>query len=184
MHTTTSCPLSRCARAHTSQESIEGTLEPLLTKRYSTNEQGRVVVQLAGSLVEVNNAFRFYMATKLANPHYTPEISSVAVLLNFTITPDGLEEQLLGVVVAMERPDLENEKSQLVVKQASNVRKLKELEDRVLELLSNATGNVLDDQQLVHALSDSKIKSNDIEYERDKAAETEKRIDSIRQVPN
>lgn len=31
-------------------------------------------------------------------------------LLNFMTTPEGLEDQLLGVVVAAERPDLEEEK--------------------------------------------------------------------------
>ena len=36
-------------------------------------------------------------------------------LLNFSITPTGLEDQLLGVVVAKERPDLEEEKNKLIV---------------------------------------------------------------------
>ena len=36
-------------------------------------------------------------------------------LLNFSITPTGLEDQLLGVVVAKERPDLEEEKNKLII---------------------------------------------------------------------
>ena len=36
-------------------------------------------------------------------------------LLNFSITPTGLDDQLLGVVVAKERPDLEEEKNKLIV---------------------------------------------------------------------
>jgi hypothetical protein len=35
-------------------------------------------------------------------------------LLNFMITLDGLSDQLLGVVVAQERPDLEAQRQQLV----------------------------------------------------------------------
>ena len=35
-------------------------------------------------------------------------------LLNFMITLDGLSDQLLGVVVAKERPDLEEAKNNLV----------------------------------------------------------------------
>lgn len=35
-----------------------------------------------------------------------------ATLINFTVTLDGLEEQLLAEVVATERPDLENTKVQ------------------------------------------------------------------------
>lgn len=41
-------------------------------------------------------------------------------LLNFMITPSGLEDQLLGIVVARERPDLESEKNILIVQSAEN----------------------------------------------------------------
>lgn len=64
--------------------------------------------------------FRFYITTKLRNPHYLPEVAVKITLLNFMITPGGLEDQLLGIVVASERPDLENEKSQLIVQGAKN----------------------------------------------------------------
>ncbi len=40
-----------------------------------------------------------------------PQVS----LLNFMTTPEGLEDQLLGIVVAKERPDLEEEKNKLIV---------------------------------------------------------------------
>ena len=46
---------------------------------------------------------RFFITTKLRNPHYLPEISTKVTLLNFMITPEGLEDQLLGIVVAKER---------------------------------------------------------------------------------
>ena len=47
------------------------------------------------------------MHTKLANPHYKPEMQAQTTLINFTVTRDGLEDQLLASVVAQERPDLE-----------------------------------------------------------------------------
>lgn len=50
------------------------------------------------------------MQTKLANPHYKPEMQAQATLINFTVTRDGLEDQLLAEVVATERPDLEKTK--------------------------------------------------------------------------
>ena len=51
-------------------------------------------------------------------------------LLNFMITIDGLSDQLLGVVVAKERPDLEEAKNNLVIQSADNKKKLKEIEVR------------------------------------------------------
>ncbi len=59
-------------------------------------------------------------------------------LLNFMITPLGLEDQLLGIVAAAEKPELEEKKNQLIVETATNKRKLKEIEDKILEVLSTS----------------------------------------------
>ncbi len=40
-------------------------------------------------------------------------------LLNFMITPEGLEDQLLGIVVQRERPELEEEKTKLTLQACS-----------------------------------------------------------------
>lgn len=52
--------------------------------------------------------FRLILHTKMANPHYKPEIQAQTTLINFTVTRDGLEDQLLAEVVNLERPDLEH----------------------------------------------------------------------------
>ena len=36
------------------------------------------------------------------------------------ITPEGLEDQLLGIVLAHERPELEEEKNALILQSAKN----------------------------------------------------------------
>ena len=61
------------------------------------------MLRLGDALVEYSKDFRFYITTKLRNPHYLPELSTKVSLLNFMITPEGLEDQLLGLVVAKER---------------------------------------------------------------------------------
>lgn len=65
-----------------------------------------------------SNDFRFYMTTKLPNPHYAPEVCVKVSLLNFTITPAGLEDQLLGVTVVTELPEMEEKKNSLVLADA------------------------------------------------------------------
>ena len=54
------------------------------------------------------------------------------------ITPLGLEDQLLGIVAAKEKPSLEEKKNELILEGASNKRKLKEIEDKILEVLSSS----------------------------------------------
>ena len=46
---------------------------------------------------------RLYLQTKLANPHYPPEIAAQTTLVNFGVTEIGLEEQLLALVVRVLR---------------------------------------------------------------------------------
>jgi len=59
-------------------------------------------------------------------------------LINFTVTRDGLEDQLLAQVVAVERPDLEQLKSDLTRQQNEFKIVLKKLEDDLLARLSAA----------------------------------------------
>lgn len=59
-------------------------------------------------------------------------------LVNFMITPMGLEDQLLGIVAAKEKPELEEKKNALILTSARNKRQLKEIEDKILEVLSTS----------------------------------------------
>lgn len=63
--------------------------------------------------IEYNDTFQLILHTKLANPHYKPELQAQCTLINFTVTRDGLEDQLLAEVVKAERPDLEELKVML-----------------------------------------------------------------------
>ena len=54
------------------------------------------------------------------------------------ITPQGLEDQLLGIVAAKEKPELEEKKNELIVESAENKKQLKEIEDKILEVLSSS----------------------------------------------
>ena len=75
----------------------------------------------------------------------------------------GLEDQLLGTVVAEERPDLEEAKNQLIVSNAKMKAELKEIEDKILERLSASEGSPVDDIDLINTLEASKIKSTEIQ---------------------
>lgn len=46
---------------------------------------GRLLLKLGDKEVEYNPEFRFYITTKLSNPHYTPEISTKTTIVNFAV---------------------------------------------------------------------------------------------------
>ncbi|CAN0131382.1 unnamed protein product [Bubo scandiacus] len=160
-------------------EELDPILEPLLLKQ-TFKQAGSMCICLGDSTIEYAPEFRFYITTKLRNPHYLPETSVKVTLLNFMITSEGMQDQLLGIVVARERPDLEEEKQALILQGAENKRQLKEIEDKILEVLSASEGNILEDETAIKILSSSKVLANEISEKQAVAEETEKKIDATR----
>ncbi|XP_052080869.1 dynein axonemal heavy chain 7-like isoform X1 [Mytilus californianus] len=160
-------------------EELDPLLEPLLLKQ-TFKQGGSMCIRLGDSTIEYSQDFKFYMTTKLRNPHYLPETSVKVTLLNFMITPEGLQDQLLGIVVARERPELEEEKNALILQGAENKRQLKEIEDKILEVLSSSEGNILEDETAIKVLSSSKVLSNEISEKQAIAEDTEQKIDQAR----
>ena len=60
------------------------------------------------------------MTTKMPNPHYPPEICIKVTLINFTVTFEGLEEQLLGDVVVKEKPEVEAQRDKIVIQMSED----------------------------------------------------------------
>ena len=161
-------------------EALDPALEPILLKQ-TFKQGGNIVMKIGDNVIPYHNDFKYYMTTKLPNPHYAPETAVKVTLLNFTITQEGLEDQLLGITVAKERPDLQETKDQLVVQSAKMQAQLKEIESTILKLLFESSGNILDDEGLINTLAQSKVTSNEIEVKAKEAAETEIMIDKTRE---
>ncbi|XP_050390512.1 dynein axonemal heavy chain 1 [Patella vulgata] len=158
---------------------LDPALEPILL-RQTFKQQGSTVIKLGDAVIPYHDDFKFYITTKLPNPHYTPEVSTKVTIVNFTLSPSGLEDQLLGTVVAEERPDLEEAKNQLIISNAKMKQELKEIEDRILQRLSSSEGSPVDDIDLIQTLAASKIKSQEIQAKVITAEKTEKDIDQTR----
>ncbi|KAB1265174.1 Dynein heavy chain 2; axonemal, partial [Camelus dromedarius] len=163
------------------QEYLDPTLNPVLNKSVA-RIGGRLLMRIGDKEVEYNTNFRFYITTKLSNPHYSPETSAKTTIVNFAVKEQGLEAQLLGIVVRKERPELEEQKDSLVINIAAGKRKLKELEDEILRLLNEATGSLLDDVQLVNTLRTSKITATEVTEQLETSETTEINIDMAREA--
>jgi len=162
-------------------ESLDPALEPILLKQ-TFKQGGQEVIKVGDNVIPCSPDFRFYMTTKLRNPHYAPEVSVKVTLLNFFVTPEGLEDQLLNVVVTEERPDLAEMKTHLMISNTQMRKELKAIEDRILELLSASSGDILEDEVLINTLSKSKVTSNEITSKVAEAEKTEKEIDTTREL--
>ncbi|MEW5313998.1 MAG: hypothetical protein WDW38_005527 [Sanguina aurantia] len=161
-------------------EEIDPVLEPVLAKSF-IRRGNQTLIKLGDKEVDYNFDFKLYLTTKLPNPHYTPEISTKVAIVNFAVKEQGLEAQLLSTVVKHERPDLDRQKNDLVVKVAAGKRTQSELEDRILQLLSSATGSLLDNTALINTLDASKATWEEVGVSLQVAEETARKIEAASQ---
>lgn len=72
-------------------ESLDPALEPILLQQ-KIKQGSSYVIKLGDKSIQYSETFKFYLTTTLPNPHYSPETQVKISLLNFAITPFGLEE--------------------------------------------------------------------------------------------
>ncbi len=153
-------------------ESIDPNISPVLEKNYR-EKAGITKILLDGTEIDVDSRFRLFMTSKLSNPHYTPEIMAKSLIINYSVTMDGLEEQLLNEVVRHEMPALEEQRKKLVDEINQNKITLKVYEDGLLEALAKSDGeHILEDQHLILTLKETKKKSIEVKILLDNAETT------------
>ncbi|KPA86847.1 putative dynein heavy chain [Leptomonas pyrrhocoris] len=160
-------------------ESLDAALDPVLL-RQTYRSQGRLLIKLGDSEVDYDPKFQLYMTTKLPNPSFSPELQIKMTVVNFTVTPIGLENQLLADVVRVEMAELEQRADQTVLDIAHGKDELKALEDKILQLLASSTGNILDNEQLVNTLQEAKRTSESVGHALRVAEETQRDIGAAR----
>lgn len=140
-------------------EEIDPLIDPILEKNYII-KGGRKLVKLGAEEIEVNEKdFRLYLTTKLPNPNYTPEVMGKSSVINYTVTLNGLKDQLLNEVVGYENEEKERQRKQLILDMADNKKTQQELEDLLLSNLANQQGNLLDNEELIQTLDETKKKT-------------------------
>lgn len=141
-------------------EELDPAIEPLLQKQI-VKKGSSYQIKIGDSIIEYDMKFRFYLTTKLRNPHYLPEVSTKVTILNFMITFEGLADQLLGITVEKENPDLQQKKEQLVIDAANNKKRLAEIEESILKTLQE-TDDILGDEAGILVLSNASVVSVEI----------------------
>lgn len=160
-------------------ETLDPVLEPLLTKQ-TFKQGGSVCLKLGDSTLEYHKDFKLYITTKLRKPRIARDTVSKVALINFCITTMGLDEQLLTITVTRERPELEEERAQLIVQANDNRKQLRDIENKILEVLYSSKGNILEDENAIKILSSSKVLANEITEKQNLALESRKKIDENR----
>ncbi|XP_011542372.1 dynein axonemal heavy chain 14 isoform X16 [Homo sapiens] len=160
-------------------ETLAPGLKAIL-KKDIYQKKGHYFIRVGDAEFEYNSNFRLYLSTEIDNPHFLPSVYNFVTMINFTVTFQGLQDQLLSTVVTHEVPHLEDQRSKLLESISLDAITLEELEEKTLNLLQKALGSILDDDKIVDTLRKSKMTSNEISKRIEATKKAESEIQAIR----
>ncbi|KAJ9467285.1 Cytoplasmic dynein 2 heavy chain 1 [Diplonema papillatum] len=162
-------------------DGIDPMLYPVMRKDL-ISQGPKKVVPIGDKLVDWQDTFKLYLVTRQSDLTLPPDAQSLTTEVNFSITREGLEGQLLGITINNEQPDLEQRKQANLEKEDSYKSELAGLEERLLVQLSQAEGSLLENQELVDALTKIKTSAAEISEAVTKLNEDTEHMDKERNI--
>jgi len=72
------------------ENEVDPMLDPILEKQIIVKGRSKLI-RLSDQEMDYDDKFRLYMTSRLANPHFSPELAAKATIIDFTVTQSGLE---------------------------------------------------------------------------------------------
>jgi len=143
----------------TDSDGINPFLYSLVKKETRVEGGVRRVVPLGEKIIEYSGDFRLIFISKKSSIQ-PPPISSFIYEINFTVSCNSLESQLLKAIVQCEEPELEA--NLLVYQEEEQLHRttLDSLEKLLIQSLNEGKGNLLENDSLIETLSKTKKSAN------------------------
>merc|ERR1719261_168920 len=161
-------------------EEIDPMFDPVLEKQIIQKGKSKLI-QVGDKAMDYDDKFQLFFITRLPNPHFSPELQAKTTVIDFTVTQKGLEEQLLGKVISKEQHALEEQLSQVLQDANENTKALLALDAALLHRLTSNSGNLLEDEELIGVLANTKAKAQEVNEKIAAAEETKKNINEKRE---
>lgn len=162
-------------------ETIDSVFNPILDKKI-TISAGMKKIKWGDTDISYHDDFKFYMTTKLPNPHYSPELCVKITLINFTVTEVGLIDQVKGILIQFEKEADYITRQKSIKRNEQNKVAKKNLEVAILTALDNAGDNILDDDDAVAILEKSRVESKNFKLQEDQFEFQNKKYQKIQKI--
>eukprot|EP00770_Monocercomonoides_exilis_P005227 MONOS_5201.1-p1 / transcript=MONOS_5201.1 / gene=MONOS_5201 / organism=Monocercomonoides_exilis_PA203 / gene_product=dynein haevy chain 3, outer dynein arm alpha / transcript_product=dynein haevy chain 3, outer dynein arm alpha / location=Mono_scaffold00149:3327-12824(+) / protein_length=3165 / sequence_SO=supercontig / SO=protein_coding / is_pseudo=false len=163
------------------QEELDPVLDSILEKQFVKAGSKSFTVRIGDKDVDYDKNFKLFMTTKLPNPHFSPEVCAKTSVVDFTVTMKGLEQQILGRVIEKERSELEEQRHQVLNDVAANKKMVQQYERDLLYRLSESKGNLLDDDEMIAVLRNTKKAAQEVAEKLSIGEITEAKINEARE---
>ncbi|OCF56381.1 dynein heavy chain 1, cytosolic [Kwoniella mangroviensis CBS 10435] len=113
---------------------------------------GRVLIRIGNQDIDFSPAFTMFLSTRDPSVEFSPDICSRVTFVNFTMTRSSLQTQALDKVLKVERPEIDQKRTDLMKLQGEFRLRLRHLERSLLQALNESSGSILDDDKVIETL--------------------------------
>ncbi|XP_053958646.1 cytoplasmic dynein 2 heavy chain 1 [Anastrepha ludens] len=124
---------------------------------------GKKLLEIGSKMIDLHEQFQLVLFTKTNKLSIEPETLSYLTCIPFTVTAIGLADQLMSKAIILKNPQLERKRIELLKNEGVLLKQRIELEDKLLEELSTAQGDILKNEKLLNTLNEVKESSNFID---------------------
>ncbi|XP_023163173.2 cytoplasmic dynein 2 heavy chain 1 [Drosophila hydei] len=119
---------------------------------------------VGNKLVDLHEDFQLVLISKSHRlQQLPPEQRGQVNLLRFTVTATGLADQLMSKAIVLKNPALEQQRIELLQREGELLKQRMALQDKLLEQLSKAEGDILRNEPLLASLNEVKRSSAEID---------------------
>ena len=157
-------------------------LDPILNSvlnRELRRTGGRILIRIGNQDIDFAPSFQMFLTTRDPSLQFSPDICSRVTFVNFTMTRGSLQKQALDRVLKVERPEIDQKRTDLIKLQGEFRVRLRHLERSLLQALNESTGSILDDDKVIETLE--VLKSEAAEVMR-KVLDTEQVMEEVEVV--
>ena len=177
-------------------DTIPQVLDPLVSRDTFTHG-GETYVTLGDNAIKWLDSFRCVLHCGTQNARFTSEMASRMNIISFEVSEKGLSEQLVGLLLEHEEPELASDFHKLTQQRAVNEGKLVDLEDDILaavtgadaataagqkKAVKKAPGSILDNEDAIKAVQHAQNVASEIKQANEVIIAGEVKIEEARQV--
>lgn len=137
--------------------SIDQQLVPLLERRFSQLADSKFRLHFSeDEFIDVRSPqVTLYLSSSQSNAYFLPDVYTQTTVINFTVSDAAIEEQLLGAIIKVEFPEIQEYMSGIQLEIVKAQLTEQQFYDQLLELINKKSDsqNILDDSKLVQSIS-------------------------------